>query len=99
MSSKISLLRSNVFKDAVKNPILEAFNPKLVSKDKKKREASLEKIAVIKANEDFLTSIPASALDQLKIYLIQSGMTEFYHDIAPLANLLSERIALVQSRK
>jgi hypothetical protein len=74
MENKISLLRSRVFDDTVKNPTLDAFEIDKLS------EVHAEKARETQENERFLTSIHESKHDEVRAYLIQSGIMEFYND-------------------
>lgn len=75
MENKISLLRSRVFEDKVENPTLEAFSIPTASK-----EEYIEKVNTVQENERFLTEPPATREDEIRAYLIQSGIIEFYSD-------------------
>lgn len=74
MENKISLLRSRAFKDDVGNPTLESFDIEKVS------ESKAESAKQIQENESFLTAEHESAHDEVKAYMIQSGLVEFYGD-------------------
>ena len=74
MENKISLLRSRVFEDEIRNPTLDAFEID------KLNESQAEKAREIQENERFLTSIHQSQQDEVRAYLIQSGIMEFYSD-------------------
>jgi hypothetical protein len=97
MHNKIVLLRSNTFKDIVKNPTLEAFNISETA-DKAKMSAALEKATTIQSNERFLSAVNQSEFDRIKAYVIQSGITEFYRNVDQLANFLMERIDYIRSK-
>ncbi len=97
MQNKIVLLRSNTFKDVVKNPTLEAFNIPATA-DKAKMATALEKVTTIQSNEQFLSAAPQSELDRIKIYVIQSGITEFYRNVDQLANFLMESIVYIRGK-
>ncbi|MET0570871.1 MAG: hypothetical protein ABWZ79_05560, partial [Pedobacter agri] len=97
MANKIVLLRSNTFKDVVKNPTLEAFDINSVS-DKASATATLEKVAGIQSNELFLSSSPQTEVDKIKVYVIQSGITEFYRNVDQLSEYLANRIIYIKGK-
>jgi len=97
MANKIVLLRSNTFKDIVKNPTLEAFDITSVS-DKSTATATLEKVGAIQSNELFLSTTPQSEVDRVKVYIIQSGITEFYRNVDQLAVFLTDRMIYIQGK-
>lgn len=80
MENKIALLRSRVFDDQVKNPTLEAFDIEALSIPAASKEKYAEKITSIQENENFLSSTPDTKEDEIRAYLIQSGIIEFYDD-------------------
>jgi hypothetical protein len=82
MEKKIKLLRSRVFDDVVRNPILEAFDIETLSKQAASKEKYVEKVTAVQENERFLTAIPETKEDEIRQYLIQSGIIEFYSDPA-----------------
>jgi len=80
MGNKIALLRSRVFDDMVKNPTLAAFDIEALSIPAASKERYVEKVASIQENEKFLVSAPDTKEDEIRAYLIQSGIIEFYDD-------------------
>lgn len=78
MENKIKLLRSRVFDDQVENPTLNAFDIEKLSIPATSREKRLEKTTSIQENEKFLTTAPDTKEDEIRAYLIESGITEFY---------------------
>ncbi|ACM21162.1 ATP-dependent DNA/RNA helicase [Geotalea daltonii FRC-32] len=80
MENKIALLRSRVFDDEIKNPMLEAFDIEALSMPVESKEKYLEKVTMVQENERFLTDTPQTMDDEIKAYLIQSGIIEFYSD-------------------
>lgn len=78
MQNKISLLRSRIFDDEVKNPTLEAFNIESLSISSASKEAYIEKVNAVQENERFLTASQETKEDEIRAYLIQSGIIEFY---------------------
>jgi len=82
MENKIALLRSRVFDDRIENPILEAFNTEDYSGATEDKEKYVKKVTAVQENERFLTAAPGNKEDEIKAYLIQSGIIEFYSDPA-----------------
>ncbi|MBC2735445.1 MAG: DEAD/DEAH box helicase family protein [Desulfobacteraceae bacterium] len=80
MENKIKLLRSRVFEDLVKNPTLAAFDIEALSIPASSKEKYVEKVASIQENEEFLASATDTKENQIRAYLIQSGIIEFYTD-------------------
>lgn len=80
MENKIALLRSRVFDDLVKNPTLAAFDIEALSIPTATKEKYIEKVSSIQENEKFLASTPDTKEDEIRAYLIQSGIIEFYDD-------------------
>lgn len=74
METKMSLLRSRVFVDEVENPTLESFDIEKVSEAKAKKAREIQK------NEKFLTAEHESTHDDVKAYMIQFGLAQFYGD-------------------
>ncbi len=96
MFNKIELLRSRTFKDVIENPTLENFDfDKLkVTRDQKdKKKAAINQL---QKNEQFLYKVPANEREKLKQYLIETGISDFYHDVDQLAKTLEARIKKVK---
>ncbi|MFL0081314.1 hypothetical protein, partial [Tenacibaculum maritimum] len=82
MFNKILTLRSRVYKDEIKNPILENFDIKTIKdSDKEKQKLKREKIKEQKKNENFLYEKPKDLFDKLKQYFIEYGIDENYKDL------------------
>nr|WP_295933618.1 DEAD/DEAH box helicase family protein [uncultured Dyadobacter sp.] len=98
MSRKIELLRSRTFKDTVENPTLVDFDfdELNIAADQKERKRAL--YDKIRADEQFLNSVPIDDEEKLKQYLIETGISLFYKDIDVLVDILQERISRVPSR-
>lgn len=95
MKNKIELLRSRVFDDKIKNPTLEAFDIEALSIPAESKEKYIEKVTEVQENERFLTATPETKEDEVKAYLIQSGIIEFYSDPAEvIRRFISESPAL-----
>ena len=84
MENKIALLRSRVFDDLVKNPTLAAFDIEALKIPAASKEKYVEKIKSIQENEEFLVSRLATKEEEIRAYLIQSGIIEFYSDPAEI---------------
>ena len=90
MKNKIVLLRSRVFDDEIKNPTLEAFEIPAGSK-----QEYVAKVTEVQNSERFLTVTPETRDDEIKAYLIQSGINEFYSDTINLIHrIIAESPAL-----
>jgi len=64
----------------VKNPTLAAFDIDNLSIPAASRDQFVKKVASIQENEEFLTTTPDTEEDEIRAYLIQSGIIEFYAD-------------------
>ncbi len=91
MQNKIKLLRSRVFKDVVKNPTLDAFDP---SKHTPEKNNSYLKI---KNNEKLINNKPSNIIEKIEIYLIESGINLFYKDIEKLITTLANKINSIEN--
>ncbi len=95
MENKIALLRSRVFDDKIKNPTLEAFDIEALSIPAASKEKYVEKVTAVQENERFLTTTPETKEDEIRAYLIQFGIIEFYSDPADvLRRFIAESPAL-----
>jgi hypothetical protein len=80
MENKIGLLRSRVFEDSIKNPTLAAFDIEALSIPMATKDKYVEKVSSIQENEKFLASTLDTKEDEIRAYIIQSGIIEFYND-------------------
>jgi hypothetical protein len=95
MENKIALLRSRVFDDEIKNPTLEAFDIEALSIPAASKENYVEKVTAVQENERFLTATPETKEDEIRAYLIQSGIIDFYSDPAEvICRFIAESPAL-----
>ncbi|HDR6269799.1 TPA: DEAD/DEAH box helicase [Bacillus cereus] len=69
MENLIRKLRSNIFSDEIKNPILAEYDMTKVTD-----EAAQEKIQFIRENEDLILTDPPDELEKLKRIFIKSGL-------------------------
>ena len=91
MENKISLLRSRVFDDEIKNPTLEAFDIEALSIPASSKDKYVEKVTTVQKNERYLTATPETKEDEVRAYLIQSGIIEFYSDpVKVICRLIAE---------
>jgi hypothetical protein len=91
MENQIALLRSRVFDDVVKNPTLEAFDIEELHIPAASKDKYVEKITAVQENERFLTAAPETKEDELRAYLIQSGIIEFYsHSAEVIRRFIAE---------
>jgi len=84
MESKIRLLRNRVFDDVVENPTLNSFDIGKIKKGNK--EDYLKKIELIQTNEKFIYSNPKSEEDSVLLYLIESGINNYYFNTDSFIN-------------
>jgi len=80
MENKIKLLRSRVSDDKVENPTLESFDIEALSIPAASKEKYVERVTVVQDNKRFLTATPETKEGEIRAYLIQSGIIEFYSD-------------------
>ncbi|WP_078596317.1 DEAD/DEAH box helicase [Evansella clarkii] len=74
MENQITTLRSNIFKDEIKNPVLNTFDIEKVRGSQNLKE----KLINIKENEDFVFNEEQDELSKLRRYLINSGIEPIY---------------------
>ncbi|PZX94564.1 DNA helicase [Flavobacterium aquariorum] len=75
----IKSLRSSVFKDEVKNPLLLNYDIESIkNKDSNEQERLRESKRKIQEQERFLNTIPENKFEKLKQYLIESGIINLY---------------------
>lgn len=86
MTNKIKSLRSGVFKDNIKNPILDAYNFDDIDKeiknaktdyDKLLAEAKKKRIENIQINEKYINDDSTNKFEELKKYCIEQGINTF----------------------
>lgn len=94
MENKIKELRSRSFKDDVDNPILTEFD---IGKQKKKNDQDyLLKVKTIQENEEFISTNHTSEIDNLKSYLIESGISNHYTNIDILVRSIELKIRSIK---
>tara|TARA_R110002073_G_scaffold84612_7_gene201882 strand:- start:64506 stop:66326 length:1821 start_codon:yes stop_codon:yes gene_type:complete len=92
MQGKIELLRSRVFLDSVRNPTLQSFDIDNLESSKRNNENYIKKVDLIKENEMLIRTHPENEDEKVKLYLIESGISDFYSDIAPLVASFVEKM-------
>lgn len=97
MFNKILLLRSRLFKDEIKNPILSEFDiEKVKDSDPERQTAKRKKISQIQQNENFLFTSPNNLKDRVKQYFIEYGLAADFYSLDVLVN---EVVEFINSRK
>lgn len=92
MEAKIGLLRSRVFEDKILNPTLEAFDVKALREQKQ-----IDKAVEVQNHERFLAAPPATKKDEIRAYLIQSGIIGYYSDPNELIERFIAESAAIKS--
>jgi hypothetical protein len=101
MLNKIKQLKSNTFKDVIKNPTLLEFDISQFdetiehSTDLDKRAEAINKkntVVAIREREAFLISEPEGELDKLKASFIEAGLHFTYFDADSLTDELYDRL-------
>ncbi|WP_422090160.1 DEAD/DEAH box helicase [Tenacibaculum ovolyticum] len=91
MFNKILTLRSRIYKDEVKNPILEDFDINSIKdSDKGQQELKREKIVLKQENESFLFEKPKDLSSRLKQYFIEYGIDNVYKDLIKIVGDVNE---------
>ncbi len=99
MENKIRLLRSRIFEDKIENPILDSFDIETLGDRKSKDEKYRIKIQSIQDNEKFIYTHPDTEIDEIKKYLIESGINEFYTDVEELIQQFISKSNSLKSRQ
>ncbi|PEE56867.1 DNA helicase [Bacillus cereus] len=94
MENLISKLRSNIFSDEIKNPILAEYDITKV-----KDEISQEKIQFIKENEDLILADSFDELEKLKRIFIKSGLENMLSINDSYLKELQRRIGILKGNK
>lgn len=97
MENKIALLRSRVFDDEIKNPTLQSFDVEALSIPAKEKEKYVEKVTSVQESERFVTAAHESKEDEIKAYLIQSGIIEFYTNPAEIICRLIDKTPVLKA--
>jgi len=77
-TNKIKTLRSRIFEDIVKNPLLTEFEFENLGVSKEKKDEELNRIQKIQENEEFLYSIPNNEYDKVKQSFIEADIIRYY---------------------
>ncbi len=101
MTNKIKLLRNRTFSDIVKNPTLAKFDIDKQSKGKNNKEGYIKNVIAIQENEKFIFEISDNLENQIRKYLIESGIVEYFHydDMDELVKKLSRRVKFQRIQK
>lgn len=101
MTNKIRLLRNRTFSDTVKNPILKEFDIDKQSKGKTNKELYIKNIQAIQENEKFLSEASDNIENQIRKYLIESGIVEYFHydDMDELVKKINRRVQFQRIQK
>jgi len=91
MENKISLLRSRIFEDQIRNPMLAEFDIEAISVPSASKEKYVERVTSIQENERFLGSPPISQTGKIRAHLIQSGIIEFYSNPEPVIARIADK--------
>ena len=92
MTSKIETLRTRTFADTVANPVLPQFDFDKLNVGSNDKERLRKKYETIRKNEQFLSEEPATSIERLKQYLLESGIEAFYDDLDRLTDDLHLRL-------
>jgi len=97
MFNKIILLRSRLFLDEIKNPLLAEFDiEKIKDSNENLQNEKRNKIRQIQKNEEFLYSVPKDLESRLKQYFIEYGVDTYYKD---LDSLVKDVLLFFESKK
>ncbi len=91
--SKFKYLRSRVFDDLIKNPILESFDIDKVGPSKSQTEARerfIERTKKVQQYEKFLYTEPNDEKDVIKKYFIENGISNYYFEIDSLVDFFEK---------
>ena len=100
--SKFEYLRSRVFDDLIKNPILPAFDIEKVGPNKSQKEDRLkfvERTEKVQREERFLYAESNDEKDKVKKYFIENGINNYYFKIDPLVNSFVKMKDLISQNK
>ena len=95
MSNKIKLLRSRVFADKVENPTLDLFDLESATKNS---ESKKTKVKLIQDSEYFLQNHTDTEFENIKSYIIESGLNDFYSDLDKFSEILLSNVTYVKNK-
>lgn len=78
MKSKIKLLRSKVFADYIKNPLLNNYDVTKIESNATKQQEILGKNEIIKQQEQLILNKPEDPNKLLEYYLVKNNVLNFY---------------------
>lgn len=99
MTNKIKLLRSRIFDDRVENPVLDSFDINKLKIQADKKDEYQKRIESIQKNEKFIHNLPNTEKDKIKIYLIESGICEYYSDIEELVEQMMIKVDNIKNNR
>lgn len=85
-TNKIKTLRSRIFEDIVKNPLLAEFDFENLGISKEKKDEELNRIQKIQENEEFLYAIPTNEYDKIKQSFIEADIIRYYSESNDIVN-------------
>jgi hypothetical protein len=91
MENQIVELRSRVFDDNVENPNLESFDLEKYLKKNSNKENKVKKrneLLNIQKNEELLSIKPKKIEEQIRHYIIETGINQFYTNVEILVSIL-----------
>jgi len=106
MFNKIKMLKSNAFKDAIRNPTLLEFDISKFDEDIERSKDTVDKIeainkknavVAIQEREKFLISEPDDEFDKLKASFIEAGLHFTYYDADSISDELYNRVLQYKS--
>jgi hypothetical protein len=91
-TNKIKELRSRIFADIIKNPLLLEFDFESLKVQKDMVESEKKRIQQIQENEKFLYSVPTSEFEKVKQSLIEADIYSYYFDFTDMIeNFIKKR--------
>jgi len=85
-TNKIKTLRSRIFEDIVKNPLLAEFDFDNLGVSKDKKDEELNRIQRIQENEELLYSTPTNEYDKIKQSFIEADIISYYSESDDIIN-------------
>ena len=79
-TNKIRILRSRIFEDTVKNPLLSEFDFENLKVSKNREREELNRIIKIQKNEEFLYAIPTNEYEKVKQSFIEADIINYYSE-------------------
>jgi len=92
MENKIKLLRSKIFPDCIKNPLLNNYDVTKIESNIKKQEELLNKNSILKQEEQLILTKPDNPEELLKYYLVKNNVLNFYKKSDDIITLIKSNI-------